>query len=204
MPIPAEELPLRRPIPALQVPFLQTEQVCRPGNGKRQFSTQPGLLLHPNVPRGVTASKHNHRKVKCRAPEFIFYSRNKPYLIAFNDLLEPQALRTAGFRAAAIGHPFARNPALDERREGFASWLRCAKATRSSSSGISDASAGRETMTSGGARVPEKSVPVRVRQRGRVRRRAKGQCTEGHAVRLWTAWRRASRHEPAGLNSSDS
>jgi hypothetical protein len=59
-------------------------------------------MLHPNVPRGVTASKHNHRKVKCRAPEFIFYSRNKSYLIAFIDLLELQALRTAGFKAAAI------------------------------------------------------------------------------------------------------
>jgi len=177
MPIPAEELPLRRPIPALQVPFLQTEQVCRPGNGKRQFSTQPGLLLHPNVPRGVTASKHNHRKVKCRAPQFIFYSRNKPYLIVFIDLLEPQALRTAGFKAAAIGHPFARDPALNERREGFASWLTCAKATRSSSSGISDASAGRETMT--------------VRRRaglGEERpstRQAKRPPPEGHAVRLW-------------------
>ena len=104
-------------------------------------------MLHPNVPRGVTASKHNHRKVKCRAPEFIFYSRNKSYLIAFIDLLELQTLPTAGFKAAAIGHPFARNPALDERREGFASWLTCAKATRSSSSGISDASAGRKMMT---------------------------------------------------------
>jgi hypothetical protein len=71
MPIPAEELPFRRPIPALQVQCLQTEQAFRLRTGQAPVSSEAGLYHSQAAserPTGCNSQQAQSSKNKIPTP----------------------------------------------------------------------------------------------------------------------------------------